>query len=471
MLISKEKSILVDNNSFFLSFTENIQRVKTLHPEVVEAFQLDIDVKLAQENSVSLFFLEAARGILNTSYIPISIIIHEGFIYITSVVDGVTFLSFEAPVSEISFEKTLLEDLQIIHNSSHYLVFGYKSNIEMTPVTKAGLCAENQKLGVKADLVIKTFNKIVEKYKSTDFLLETLEKGHYPQDYIDILDLGDDFEIYSNFIDKKIAKREISIQYPNIFNPLGAQEASLMELEKILKEFEFTEFSVVDVTRSSKENLNSGDYIFEITKEGNIKMILNPLVTIFDRYGNSYQVFDKNKYQKSKVSFIEIKNEEIYDFQLFGSEMISNKVQSLDNSELAGTIDSPKLFGTAIRELFLGTAYSNLKGMSGMLSQINQTIKSNKLTIETITQIEDTRVVQVILNDQSDLEFKGISIYYEFNRKLGSVKNKKTETKKNDMNVPELDVAAKMKEYKELLDSNIIDEDEFKSIKKKLLGL
>ena len=466
-MVSKEHSKYISKDKIMLAYSENIQRISTLDSETIKLLQSEINIDLARKKGLTIFFLESERTFGAIYHDPTSVIIHQDTIYIITMVNNKLSLDFKAPITEVTFTKTLTLDLNIIHNS-HFLVFGRKKE-DSSPVTTVKICDENKLLGIDHNFLINYLENLKSKYMSEDFLLESLDKGYYPSDLVEISNLGNDFKVYSEFIAKKISERNISVINPNIFNPEIVQESSLIELEKIVIEYGFKEFSVVELTRSSNSEINLGNYIYEIDKQGNIKLILNPLLTVFDRNGKSIQVFDKKRYLESKSSFLEIKNEDIYDFQLFGSEMMVNKVQSKDNSNLAGTIDSPNLFGTAIRELFLGTAYSNLKGMSGMLSQLNQTIKSNK--IETISTIEDTRVVQLIFKDQTDIEFKGIAIYYDFNRKMGNIKNKKNEFNQIENNSQDVDVMAKIKEYKDLLDSKIIDEEEFKSLKKKLLDL
>lgn len=466
-MISKKHSKYISKDKIMLAYSENIQRISTLDSETIKLLQSEINIDLARKKGLTIFFLESERTFGAIYRDPTSVIIHQDTIYIITMVNNKLSLDFKAPITEVTFTKTLTLDLNIIHDS-HFLVFGRKKK-DSSPVTTVKVCDENRLLGIDHNFLINYLENLKSKYMSEDFLLESLEKGYYPSDLVDISNLGNDYKVYSEFIAKKISERDISVYYPNIFNPEIIQKSSLLELEKILKEYEFKEFSLVELTRSSNNDIKLGNYIYEIDKRGNIKLILNPLLTVFDRNGNSIQVFDKNRYVESKSSFLEIKNEDIYDFQLFGSEMMVNNVQSADNSQLAGTIDSPNLFGTAIREIFLGTAYSSLKGMSGMLSQINQTIKSNK--IETISTIEDSRLVQLILNDRTDIEFKGISIYYDFNRKMGNIKNKKSEIGHIERNNQEVDITSKIREYKELLDSGLIDDQEFKSLKKKLLGL
>jgi hypothetical protein len=80
------------------------------------------------------------------------------------------------------------------------------------------------------------------------------------------------------------------------------------------------------------------------------------------------------------------------------------------------------------------------------------------------------------LQNKSDIEFKGISVYYEFNRKMGNVKNKETnETSKHISSEDNFDnkdnVVELLKEYKKMLDDGLIDTDEYKSLKKKALKI
>jgi len=97
----------------------------------------------------------------------------------------------------------------------------------------------------------------------------------------------------------------------------------------------------------------------------------------------------------------------------------------------------------------------------------------SEFSLNSENKINDTRVLQVILNDKSDIEFAGITIYYEFNRILGNVKNK--EEIKGILEPKELnngeksDYINELKELKSLMDSGILTKEEFQTKKREIL--
>jgi hypothetical protein len=64
-----------------------------------------------------------------------------------------------------------------------------------------------------------------------------------------------------------------------------------------------------------------------------------------------------------------------------------NDVRSLNSNELKGSIDSPKILGTSFREILFGLVYSTLASKITILSQLNMTIITKKITIETISNL------------------------------------------------------------------------------------
>ena len=99
-----------------------------------------------------------------------------------------------------------------------------------------------------------------------------------------------------------------------------------------------------------------------------------------------------------------IYSQEIYDFEITGTQV--SVTNSLSNNY------SPKIISTMLTELLFGSSYTLLKAMSQQMVRIES--KAN-----------DLRLIQVILQDKSDIRFKGITIYYDFKRFLGEVKNRK----------------------------------------------
>ena len=304
--------------------------------------------------------------------------------------------------------------------------------------------------------------------------MRELNQGFYPHEYqYLLLDKTDKTEV-EELIKSKIMDRDIQLKQSALPMADTVHALSQSQLDLILTELEIHDYAFVDITRSSRDDLSPGTYIYQISKNGDIAFMRNPLKLLIDRDGNPYHVFDKGLYQNAIDNIVKIPNESVKDFQLFGSELMINKVQTFDNNELHGTIDNPKLLGTAFNEMLFGTSFSLLKGMSGMMQQLNQSIIANKVNIETISSIKDTRVVQVTFIDKTDIELCGVMIYYDFNRKMGRAHNKedvKESTLISKDSGSENNQLTKLKEYKQMLSEGLIDEDEFRALKNKLLGL
>jgi hypothetical protein len=248
---------------------------------------------------------------------------------------------------------------------------------------------------------------------------------------------------------------------------------SIEELNKILSELGFNDYGFVDITRSSRSDLIPGNYIYQIDETNSLLLFKNPLKVCIGSSGEGYAIFDAAAYEDSVKKLLKIDANKIRDFQMFGTELMINNVTTFTKNEIHGTIDHPKLLGTAFREILFGQSYASLKGMSTMLQQLNQTIIASKVNIKTISEIKDTRVIQVIFHDNTDIELKGIQVYYDFNRKMGNVKNKSTNidtTIKTTLN-DSVDQLSRLKQYKQMLLDGLIDEDEYKNLKNKLLGL
>ncbi|QMS85994.1 SHOCT domain-containing protein [Candidatus Xianfuyuplasma coldseepsis] len=156
------------------------------------------------------------------------------------------------------------------------------------------------------------------------------------------------------------------------------------------------------------------------------------------------------------------------------------------------SINKVSISGAFFSELFFGQSYTMLKGVNNMVKGItDKLVEGNNRIVNSIKdsftalnetlsslssnhRIVDTRLIQVIFDDSTDIELVGVSIIYEFNRKIGS--KRRNETKK----VIEQPVHLKehknsyieeLKQLKELLDAGIISEEEFNAKKTKLLDL
>lgn len=331
----------------------------------------------------------------------------------------------------------------------------------------------DRKLYIKLDQYIKNNFKIENiRYNK---VMNYLEKSNiYPEGLISSYS-EKEISSLKTLVRQKIEDRSIYIKEgKNLLFPSYINELSIYELNKILNELEIFDYGFVDVTRTSREDIIIGNYIYCIDKNKTITLLRNPLSFYIDRNEDPYFVFDANNYQDAINKINRFEEKSIKDFQLFGTELMINRVETIDNKELRGTIDNPRILGTAIRELLFGQSYAILSGMNKMMEQMNQTLISNKVNIKTISEIKDTRVVQVIFDDNTDIELKGIAIYYDFNRKMGNIKNKQVNeegTKQSTVlhDQSKNDNLSRLRQYKQMLEEGLIDEEDFKELKRKLL--
>lgn len=479
----------LESPEFEETLVSNCANIINFGEEILEFIKSDGKINLLKDIDHSLFDYFFIMNHQNHRNIPVSVIIFEGFIYLFQSIYslGSSRWEFEfypirliAPIREVKIKFNWEGFLRISHKSLkiYYQILTVGHNKETDKKNNRNALL-NRLSQIKDILDNQTQNEISP--------LEIIKQSKYYPPSEHVLNLyglnDDDFDDLRATFKEKITNRDISLnRFWDLAFLKDFTEISLQALNQIIFEQGIKEFSIVDVTRSTNPKIPLGTYIYELTDDGRITLIKNPLKFImnysFDEYEtiDTFALFDKKSYEDSLSSIVVIQYNEIKDFQLFGTEMMINRVETIELDEIAGTIDSPKLLGTAFKELFFGSAYANLKGMSAMMQQLNQTLKSNKVTIQTISEIKDTRIVQVILKDKTDIEFKGISIYYDFNRKMGNVKNKeiqyKDTKKESNTNLSEkADNLSKLKEYKLMLEEGLIDEDEFKDLKKKTLGL
>jgi len=453
-----------DTEPFEWLFQKNLSRVPGYSDTLKGYFENPSDYgELQVDNNFHYFMLEEHYNV--NKFYPVSIIIFEGYLYAMSGYNEIK-TDYVIPIHEITMKIGFFEDsINFIHKGK---------NIIRSLDSKLILSLKSE--GHTFRLIKKHIEISISLFNNPQQALTQLEQKKYPPDYlVNLLD-SETKESIMNSISKNIENRDISLTTANIFNPQEVERLSMIFFEEHLNQYGFNDYSIVDITRSTFNQVENGTYVYEITNDKTIRMIKIPLKVIVNRSGDSFNVFDKRAYDESVGSLVEIKFSEIKDFQFFGSELMINRVETEKTKELYGTINSPRIIGTAFREFLFGSSYSTLKGMSSMMNQLNQTIKANKVNISTISEIKDTRVVQLILQNKSDIEFKGISVYYEFNRKMGNVKNKETnETSNHKSSEDNFDnkdnVVELLKEYKKMLDDGLIDTDEYKSLKKKALKI
>jgi hypothetical protein len=462
--------VLGDNEAVESAFQKNLVRIPGYENVLKDYFNNPKEnQKLHLDETFHYFMLRLFHPPLPPS--PISVIIFEGYFYTMSVFkdiesnDYIGFNEIIVPIHELTVKINTFPKIGIKFFHKNIPIFHKSLRITAYEVNELNYL----------NLIKEDIEKNITLLKEPKTTLSFLEDNIYPPDYM--VNLLDDSskDIVLKIVVRGLENRAFSVRHANIFSPLEIEKLSLSIFEETIDRFGFNDFSILDVTRSTNNSISTGTYIYEISKDKQLKLMKMPLKLIVNSFGEIYNVFDKFAYEESIKNIIKIEFDELKDFQLFGSELMENRVETIESESLYGTIDSPKILGTAFREFLFGTSYTMLKGMSSMMKQLNESVKANRVSIKTISEIKDTRSVQLIFTNQTDIEFKGISIYYDFNRKMGNVKNKEVaafkETKVNFDITNENDITDKLKEYKIMLEEGLIDEEEYKSLKKKTLGI
>jgi hypothetical protein len=241
-------------------------------------------------------------------------------------------------------------------------------------------------------------------------------------------------------------------------------------------------------------------YLYTITND-NFTLYEPPYkLYTFDNNTN-YLIFNVDSYQSMINNIKVIQNNNIVDFNLFGTELMQSTVfnesvnkdvtvghESNIKTVMSSEIKEPGLVGTIMSQLIFGTSYTVLKGVSKMVGKVSNQLSNisekidklddsvlkvvdaiNNISIQTKHEIKDTRAAQIVFSDKTDVIIEGVEIYYDLNRFLGDLK--KVNTEKDKYLVNDNDVSSKIKEYKKMLDDGIINQEEFQALKNKLLGL
>lgn len=211
------------------------------------------------------------------------------------------------------------------------------------------------------------------------------------------------------------------------------------------------EYSFVEISRSSNEFVKPGSYIYKFDNEGNLFLLRSTFHLI-----GEHAFYDASL----ETQAIKIENKMIKTYNQQGTELMKTEITSTPS------MNNPSLLKTATSELLFGTSYTLLKGM-----------KQNQATISSKSTIHDTRNIQLILEDKSDIVFEGIAIFYDVARFVEKRSQEVLPHRKQDLIANEVKqieanktVVEKLKELKELLDDKVITEEEFEKLKKDLLN-
>lgn len=279
-----------------------------------------------------------------------------------------------------------------------------------------------------------------------------------------------DIDILVDIYKKKLYENKLVIKekpLPDKIHPTFSEKVkniTVQYLSEYAEKNNFRHYSLVDITKSSFTPCKIGRYFYAIDNQKNLHLLYLPIIIEEECIMVAPNLIDKE---------IEINREFIKDFQLFGSQLMKSSVVSENNKQ------SPRLLKTMFSELLFGSAYTLLKGL-------------NHVNIGTTHSVEDLRSVQMILEDNSDIEFSGIQIFYDLNRFYGVAKNNeesiiRLEKEKvsriksavesdnriappnNTINNGNRDCIQKLKEAKELLECNLISQEEFDKLKAGIL--
>jgi hypothetical protein len=330
-----------------------------------------------------------------------------------------------------------------------------------------------------------------------------IETSQYP-----ILDLEDYF-IYTNYLatendytnyfmreyQRIISLRTSTSSFENaIPYPEVAQYFTIIETDKILIENGMRDYGLYEISRSTHGVIDPGEYFYAFDESDNLLMLKPPYRHVSTDTGN-YIIFDSELYQRNEV--IVIPKSEIVSYKLYGTELMQSSVKTNQQANVVEVktdsptpqYRSPSIIGTALSGFLFGSAYTILNGVGKAMHQQTNVLGNkldnlgdklddivqaiNDISISTDHQIIDTSRVQIILTNRRDLEIDGVNIYYDLNRvypNLGTEGSVKQSQIGSASSQTPSNMADEIRKLKQLLDEGLIDEEEFKAMKKKLIS-
>jgi hypothetical protein len=311
--------------------------------------------------------------------------------------------------------------------------------------------------------------------------VHSLETNGYNRDYF--------FKQYERIISSRKANLDGN---KIIFHPDIAQYFTIIETDKILLENGMKDYGLYEVTRTNHPDISKGVNFYSFDENDNLLMMSAPYQVV--DYGNSnYILFDSKLYNSNHV--VCVPKSEIVNYKLYGTELMKSTVSTdavtseidVIEKQVTNKSQRPSLTGTLFSSLLFGSTYTLLNGVGKALhnqtnilgnkidrlgSKLDQVVEAiNNISITTTHKIIDTSRVQVVLTNRRDLEIDGINIFYDLNRIYPNLDKLKSESvKKSDENISSsTNLADEILKIKQLLDQGVIDEDEFKLMKKKML--
>lgn len=293
---------------------------------------------------------------------------------------------------------------------------------------------------------------------------------------------------------KRIENRSITLNSDGILLfPEIAQYYSIIEIDKILLENGLDNYGIYEVTRSNHPDISNGTKFYSFNENDDLVIMDSPY-KIADFDGAKYLLFESLEYKSSKI--ITIPKNEIVSYKLYGSELMQSTVSTnyrpneadLVSQSSNGEYLKPSITGTLFSTFIFGSTYTILNGVGKLLNQqtnllgnkldgiqssVDKVIEAiNSISITTNHKIIDTSRVQIILTDRRDLEIDGINIYYDLNRVYPNIDNKSGRRIEeiDSKSSSSLNVADELLKLKQLHDQGVIDDEEFKVLKSKLLS-
>ena len=303
-----------------------------------------------------------------------------------------------------------------------------------------------------------------------------------------------DRDYFLNEYKKIISSRTANVGSENlIFYPDIAQYFTIIETDKILIENGMKDYGLYEITRSSHPEVNKGINFYSFDDDDNLLMMAPPY-RVMGHNKSQYIIFDATLYESNKV--VRIPKSEILSYKLYGTELMQstvstnarpNEVQVSDNN-VSNAYERPSITGTFFSSLLFGSTYTLLNGvgkalhnqtnmlgdkldnLGGKLDKVVEAI--NSISITTDHKIIDTSRVQIVLTNRRDLEIDGINIFYDLNRVYPNFEVSKIDSAPRiEGDRPyKANMTEEVLKLKDLFDQGVIDEEEFKAMKKKLIS-
>jgi hypothetical protein len=367
------------------------------------------------------------------------------------------------------------------------------------------LSKRGQKIAEEKKKASAELQREKNKEKLSEILREFEEGYKYPSINYDMkLLLGDlrdkgTKEYFSNLYEKFIGQRSLTLDenydFDNVIYPKLIQYYTIMETDKILIENGMSDYGLYEVRRTTHPNISKGVNFYSFDSNDNL-LIMAPPYQVLNSKGSNYIVFDSKLYDKNRL--VVIPKSEIISYKLYGAELMQSTVSTNSRPSEVRVVDStlpsnyqrPSISGTFFSSLLFGSTYTLLNGvgkalhnqtnilgdkldsLGGKLDNVVDAI--NSISITTDHKIIDTSRVQIVLTDRRDLEIDGINIFYDLNRVYPNLDSLKTPPIKEveHKSIPESssNIADEVLKLKQLLDQGVIDEEEFKAMKKKLIS-